>query len=128
MGKEGWQLGRGFPPPQASGGPGPPGHSEAPGPLGLLPFRQNIIPSGPPGVVRGERLTKLISKLKVVMLIQILLCFDKHVSGISIRVGIIIFNIGEGWDFCKQCCRCLMIFLAGKGQFSFQYQRMVKVL
>ena len=39
MGKEGWQLGRGFPPPQASGGPGPPGHSEAPGPLGLLPFR-----------------------------------------------------------------------------------------
>lgn len=29
------------------------------------------------------------------VLIQIMLLFDSHVSGISIRVGVITFNIGE---------------------------------
>ena len=64
--------------------------------LGLLHCRQNILPSEPPGKVKRERLTKLISKLYVVMLIQIILFFDKHVSSIDIIVEIIIFNIREG--------------------------------
>lgn len=38
---------------------------------------------------------RLIIRLYTVVLIHIILFFDNHVRGISIAVGIIIFNIGE---------------------------------
>lgn len=41
-----------------------------------------------------SRLVKLISRLCIVELIQIMLFFDSQVRGISIIVGIIYFNIG----------------------------------
>lgn len=42
------------------------------------------------------RLRRLIIRLYIVGLIQIMLCFDSHTSGISIVVGIIIFSIVGG--------------------------------
>lgn len=43
-----------------------------------------------------SRLERLINRLWVVELIQIMLFFDNQVRGISIIVGIIYFNIGVG--------------------------------
>lgn len=42
-------------------------------------------------------------------LIQIILLFDNHVSGISIIVGIIIFNIGEDLSFVHSLRRKYLI-------------------
>lgn len=42
---------------------------------------------------------RLIIRLCTVVLIHTILFFDSHVRGMSIAVGIIIFNIGEDWDF-----------------------------
>lgn len=43
----------------------------------------------------------LIIRLWIVELIHIMLVFDNHVSGISMIVGIMIFNIGGGLDFVR---------------------------
>ena len=43
-----------------------------------------------------SRLVRLISRLYIVELIQIMLFFDNQVRGISITVGIIYFSIGVG--------------------------------
>lgn len=42
------------------------------------------------------RLRRLIIRLYIVGLIQIMVCFDSHTRGISIVVGIIIFSIVVG--------------------------------
>lgn len=45
------------------------------------------------------RLRRLIMRLYTVELIQIMLCFESHTRGISMIVGIIIFNIVKGSGF-----------------------------
>lgn len=42
-------------------------------------------------------------------LIQIILLFDNHVSGISMIVGIIIFSIEEGLSFARSLYRRCLI-------------------
>lgn len=42
------------------------------------------------------RLNRLIIRLYIVGLIQIMVCFDSHTRGISIVVGIMIFSIVVG--------------------------------
>lgn len=59
---------------------------------------------------RGRHI-RLIAKLYVVELIQIMLLFESHVSGISIIVGIIIFSIGEGLGFVHDLVRMYLILL-----------------
>lgn len=49
--------------------------------------------------LRYVRLIRLISILWAVVLIQIMLCFDSHVRGINIMVGMIIFSIVVGLSF-----------------------------
>lgn len=54
-----------------------------------------------------RRLVRLISRLYAVGLIQIMVCFDSQTNGISIIVGIIIFNIAGGLGFGRgPCYRC----------------------
>lgn len=47
------------------------------------------------------RLRRLIMRLYTVELIQIMLCFESHTRGISMIVGIIIFNIVKGSGFVR---------------------------
>lgn len=62
------------------------------------------------------RLTRVIIRLWVVVLIQIMLFFDSHVRGMSITVGIIIFSIVRGLGFVRgRCHMCLKPLLVGIG-------------
>lgn len=62
------------------------------------------------------RLTRVIIRLWVVVLIQIMLFFDNHVRGMSITVGIIIFSIVRGLGFVRgRRHMCLKPLLVGIG-------------
>ena len=57
---------------------------------------------------------RLISKLWVVALIQIILFFDNQVRGISIIVGIINFSIGGDKGFVRSQCHTYLILLLAR--------------
>lgn len=64
-----------------------------------------------PNWFMSSRLVRLISRLCIVGLIQIMLFFDIQVRGISIVVGIIYFSIGVGLGFVRNQCRMYLILL-----------------
>lgn len=49
-------------------------------------------------------MVRLIRRLCIVALIQIMLFLDHHTVGISIIVGIIVFSIVEGLGFGRNLC------------------------
>lgn len=58
---------------------------------------------------RRSRLVRLINRLWAVVLVQIMLFFDIQVRGISMIVGMIYFNIGEGLGFVRSRYRMCLI-------------------
>lgn len=69
----------------------------------------------------------MITRLWVVVLIQIMLFFDNHVKGISIIVGIMIFSIVGGLGFVRgRRHMCLRPLLGGIGlKLPRRLQRLV---
>lgn len=64
-----------------------------------------------PNWFMSNRLERLINRLYIVGLIQIMLFFDNQVRGISIVVGIMYFSIGVGLGFVHNQCHMYLILL-----------------